>query len=776
MAQRLTPSIGQSGGSGLVDPLKANRPYLVDTYERPGPSPLAGLAESLGQFNRSLSGAFNASMAGKDQENADEEAKGRLAVAQAGSFSEAQRRGLIPANANPFFMAGANDYEGRARAYQAHLEIQKQFQNDPIKNEVDTAKQAEWVQAQFDQRLQGMDNDYTRAGFLRTIGPMRQQLLGEFGKQAAVNATTRMWDGAGAEIDGVVGTSRVTGGLDSVLAGRESGGRYDIVNPVGYAGKYQVGAPLLATIGLYIPGPGENIRDANSEGRWSGNKWGGEFNIPGYPGVKTMADFLTNEGAQEKAFQMAKEHNWKALENNGAAKAVGTVINGVKITQDGLIAGAHLAGTEGVRKWIESGGKVNPKDRNGTSVSDYMALGARTSGVTDSVTPAPTNILAVRDSLEQMRHKLYYTQGQTGAEIDQFIVDKLIATAIQTRDVSLLDVLRMDRKDLLDPSKPFPSYASNPKVAAAVASAEQTIKSRLAEDATKAYQAHQRDMAQRTEAATATVVRSYRDGGDPQAPEVVAARNFLAERDPAWQSKENSMLASHDRPLSVRERHAIDRQMLTSQDPLGLLDRLLDNPNQNMSREDANSLRAQAEALAKQGGGPNLTVVEQVANQLESSGKFDPNSGAISPLFDHPGLRMWVANRFRRLASDYARQHPELMGQALRSDLELITMRVVNEEAPKVFPDQFARPENSKIAPPARIIPTDSVVDGAGKGGKAAAPPTLQVDPQNRWVQILYNDPTNKRANDGFVREYGQTFGQFLLSLPPEQRKHYQAK
>lgn len=47
-------------------------------------------------------------------------------------------------------------------------------------------------------------------------------------------------------------------------------------------------------------------------------------------------------------------------------------INGVPITRDGLVAVAHLGGTRGMQRFIETGGRYNPRDVNGTSLMDYF--------------------------------------------------------------------------------------------------------------------------------------------------------------------------------------------------------------------------------------------------------------------------------------------------------------------------------------------------------------------------------------------------------------------
>lgn len=51
---------------------------------------------------------------------------------------------------------------------------------------------------------------------------------------------------------------------------------------------------------------------------------------------------------------------------------IGNTINGVKITESGLLAASHLVGNGGVRKFLKSNGEEDPADGNGTKCSTYM--------------------------------------------------------------------------------------------------------------------------------------------------------------------------------------------------------------------------------------------------------------------------------------------------------------------------------------------------------------------------------------------------------------------
>ena len=146
------------------------------------------------------------------------------------------------------------------------------------------------------------------------------------------------------------------------LGQRESSGNYEVVNRLGYVGKYQMGEAALVDCGYYV--------ETAQKGNYSNNDWSGKFT--GKDGIYSLEDFKKNHAVQEKAQLQYKKLQWKYLQNVGADKYIGQVINGYKITASGLLAGAHLAGAGGVIKYLKSAGKNNTKDSNGTSVESYM--------------------------------------------------------------------------------------------------------------------------------------------------------------------------------------------------------------------------------------------------------------------------------------------------------------------------------------------------------------------------------------------------------------------
>jgi hypothetical protein len=116
---------------------------------------------------------------------------------------------------------------------------------------------------------------------------------------------------------------------------QESRNRYHIVNKYGYMGKYQFGSSTLKTLKIKV----------------------------------SRSEFLRDTLLQEEAMLKLLLHNKKRLQKY-IDKYEGQVINGVLVTESGLLAAAHLGGQGSVRKWFRNG-KVR-KDGNGIKITTYM--------------------------------------------------------------------------------------------------------------------------------------------------------------------------------------------------------------------------------------------------------------------------------------------------------------------------------------------------------------------------------------------------------------------
>ena len=125
-------------------------------------------------------------------------------------------------------------------------------------------------------------------------------------------------------------------GFKEALAFKESRGNYASVNTYGYLGKYQFGKGTLKLIG-----------------------------------VNNTSSFLKSPVLQEKAFIANTSRNKWVLRRD-IKNFVGKRINGVIVTESGILAAAHLAGPGSVKKYLRSYGLDNFADGYGTTVYYYM--------------------------------------------------------------------------------------------------------------------------------------------------------------------------------------------------------------------------------------------------------------------------------------------------------------------------------------------------------------------------------------------------------------------
>ena len=116
---------------------------------------------------------------------------------------------------------------------------------------------------------------------------------------------------------------------------RESGNRYDITNTFGYMGKYQFGKSTLRGLGFKV----------------------------------SRQEFLNNPQLQEEAMMALLLHNKEKLQKY-IDVFDGETINGMYISESGILAAAHLGGQGSVKRYFKNG-KVF-KDAYGTKITSYM--------------------------------------------------------------------------------------------------------------------------------------------------------------------------------------------------------------------------------------------------------------------------------------------------------------------------------------------------------------------------------------------------------------------
>ena len=123
------------------------------------------------------------------------------------------------------------------------------------------------------------------------------------------------------------------------LGFKESTNDYTKVNKWGHLGKYQFSKKTLRGLGYKV----------------------------------TPQQFLDNPELQEQAVRDLLIEN-KRIMRKFITKYEGTIINGITITESGILAATHLVGPRAVKRYLNSNGKRIKKDALGTSIEDYMRL------------------------------------------------------------------------------------------------------------------------------------------------------------------------------------------------------------------------------------------------------------------------------------------------------------------------------------------------------------------------------------------------------------------
>lgn len=117
----------------------------------------------------------------------------------------------------------------------------------------------------------------------------------------------------------------------------ESGGKYRIVNQYGMMGKYQFSPSTVRVLGFRV----------------------------------TQQEFLSNPELQDTVMVTYMRENERYLRSL-ITRYDGRVVNGVKITRSTILAGAHFAGPNAIRKFLTSQAVTNFSDGNGTKLTWYM--------------------------------------------------------------------------------------------------------------------------------------------------------------------------------------------------------------------------------------------------------------------------------------------------------------------------------------------------------------------------------------------------------------------
>jgi hypothetical protein len=117
----------------------------------------------------------------------------------------------------------------------------------------------------------------------------------------------------------------------------ESGGNHKITNEFGMMGKYQFSPSTVRLLGFQV----------------------------------SKEEFLKNPHLQDTVMLAYMKTNHRELEPL-IHRFDGKTVGGIKVTRAGILAGAHFAGSHGVRRYLTGNGP-NISDARGTTVSKYMS-------------------------------------------------------------------------------------------------------------------------------------------------------------------------------------------------------------------------------------------------------------------------------------------------------------------------------------------------------------------------------------------------------------------
>ncbi|RYG46324.1 MAG: peptidoglycan-binding protein LysM [Chitinophagaceae bacterium] len=131
-------------------------------------------------------------------------------------------------------------------------------------------------------------------------------------------------------------TAKLFDSFKEAIALKESQGQYGLVNTFGYMGKYQFGKSALKSVG-----------------------------------IRNYSKFLKTPDLQEKAFvALCAKNKWEL--RHEIKHYAGKTVGGVKVTESGILASAHLLGAGSVKKFLHSNGNRRIRDGYGTTLRSYM--------------------------------------------------------------------------------------------------------------------------------------------------------------------------------------------------------------------------------------------------------------------------------------------------------------------------------------------------------------------------------------------------------------------
>lgn len=165
-----------------------------------------------------------------------------------------------------------------------------------------------------------------------------------------------------------------TGGVDLTKAAANPG-------KTGYTGIYQMG---IAYVGGYLCSNQASIPKMTSTTPQDWSKCDFKGTLSKSMGITSYAAFTTGPNAvaaQQYIFQKNSQSTWNEIVNKGYASYLGKTVNGVVMTQDTMVAMAHMSGVGGLGLTL-NGKSVSDKITGATPTGYASCIAACLSGST----------------------------------------------------------------------------------------------------------------------------------------------------------------------------------------------------------------------------------------------------------------------------------------------------------------------------------------------------------------------------------------------------------
>ncbi len=140
----------------------------------------------------------------------------------------------------------------------------------------------------------------------------------------------------------------------------ESGGDYQAVNSLNFIGAYQFGEAALIDLG-YVR-MDSDVYDNDFSGGWTGKN-----------GITSMTVFLNDPREQDRAAKRWMRVMWGYIESRGIDGYAWETVGQTRLTTSGMLAASHLLGAGALQEYIDSGGRIDPRDPYGMPLSEYIA-------------------------------------------------------------------------------------------------------------------------------------------------------------------------------------------------------------------------------------------------------------------------------------------------------------------------------------------------------------------------------------------------------------------